>query len=58
MLQDSTEAEDLETAKLLLRMTGLAFVCLLLALVPIRREQEFLFGLLRGGGLSGAFVIS
>lgn len=57
MLQNNTAAEDLETAKILLRMTGFAFVCLLLALLPVRREQEFLF-FLKGMGLSGAFVIS
>lgn len=57
MLQDSTEAEDLETAKLLLRLTGFAFVCLLLALLPVRREQEFLF-FLRSMGFSSAFLIS
>jgi hypothetical protein len=50
-------ADERETALFLRRIVGLALVFLLLALVPIGREQQFLFGV-RAGALGGALIYS
>ena len=50
--------DEQTTAQLLRRMAGLALASLLFALIPIPREQQFLFVFFRAGGLSGAVVIS
>ncbi len=50
--------DEQATAQLLRRMAGLVLAGLLMALIPIPREQQFLFVFFRAGGLSGALVVS